>query len=274
MKIILNPQLADEVLAYLNVTRQPSSLEALQTLLDAYIRRVPWESVSRIVRYSEKTSPETRSRWPDKFWRSAIDHGTGGTCFESNYAFAALLTQLGYTGYLTVNNMMESIGCHTAIIVEMNAQKYLADVGLPVHCLLPLHPNEKTTQASSFHTYTATPQGDGTYLIERDNHPKPYCFTLIDTPIPDDDYRDALTNDYREDGLFLDRVIVVRVVDEVIWRFSGDGKPYQLESFPQEGVTYYYLGDDLDQVAAQVAAKFDMNADLVTQALHLRPERV
>ena len=52
------------------------NITQLEALLAAYYRRVPWESVFRIVRRAENPTP----RWPDLFWRDAMTRGGGGTC--------------------------------------------------------------------------------------------------------------------------------------------------------------------------------------------------
>lgn len=262
-----------DVLAYLDVPHQAPSLAYLQTLMHAYTRTVPWESASRIANRAQSIQPETCARFANTFWQDSIRYGTGGTCFESNYAFLTLLEALGFTGYLTINNMNESIGCHTAIIITLDGQKYMVDVGLPVYVPLRLNPNIPTKTPSAFHTYTATPEGDNTYVITRNNHPRSYCFTLIDTPIADDSYRRATINDYGEDGLFLDKIVIVRVVDGQQWRFGGQEAPYHLESFADGGVTYHLLGDDIVTVAEKVSAQFDIDMDVIHNALKALPAK-
>jgi arylamine N-acetyltransferase len=49
--------------------------------------------------------------------------GSGGTCFESNYALFSLLLARGFTGQLTVNNMGETVGCQSAIVLEIDGTK-------------------------------------------------------------------------------------------------------------------------------------------------------
>lgn len=257
----------DDILAYLNLDRQPPTPAYLDALIAAYTRAVPWESASRIAKRATTADTADCPRFPSAFWKSALRDGTGGTCFESNYAFFALLQTLGFSGYLTINDMNENVGCHTAIIVQIDDNKLLVDAGLPLYAPIPLDPTQPTQRESDFHTYTATPQTDHTYTITRDRHPSPYCFTLIDTPIDTADYRAATTADYGADGLFLDRVIVNRVVAGEQWRFSGDGPPYHLERFSNGDKTYYLLGHDLPEVARRVADRFALDADIVLKAL-------
>jgi hypothetical protein len=116
----------------------------------------------------------------------------------------------------------------------------IVDAGLPVHIPVPLDETRPTSRQSPYHAYSATPDGSGNFLVQRDKHPRPDCFTLIDTPVDDVDFRAITTADYdRERGQFLKRLIVVRVIDGRIWRFSSAEAPY-LESFAIGEKTYHY----------------------------------
>jgi hypothetical protein len=266
----LESALIPDVLRHLGVAAAPPSPGALDELMAAYTRRVPWESASRIVRRAQVDNTADCPRWPSIFWREALAHGTGGTCFESNYAFFALLRHLGYEGYLTINDMGATVGCHTAIIIRLEGARYLVDAGYPVH--LPLRLPETSAPASRetpFHTYSLIPDGPRRCQVERDRHPQANCFTLIDTPVDLAAYQAATRADYGPNGLFLDRVIVSRVVAGRVWRFSGDGPPYHLESFADGDKTYYLLGMDPAAISEQVARKFELPPDLLRAALQL-----
>ncbi|MBX3052607.1 MAG: arylamine N-acetyltransferase [Caldilineaceae bacterium] len=221
-----------KILRFLQVEQQPPSPAFLDVLVAAYTQRVPWESAFRIAKRA--TTPVTADcpRWPAEFWHDAQTRGGGGTCFESNYAFFWLLQKLGFDGYLTINDMHESRGCHTAIVIRLGDERWLVDAGYPLYLPVPLVEGQTTQRRTPFHTYTVIPQPGNCYEIQRDHHPKPYTFTLIDRPIPDEEYRAATTADYEPSGHFLREVIVHRVIDGCVWRFNGRTDPYLLESFP------------------------------------------
>lgn len=255
------------ILDFLGVEQSAPSVAFLDALVAGYVRRVPWESASRIVRRAQTPITADCPRWPDEFWQGAMTHGFGGTCYESNYAFFALLQSLGFESYLTVNNMEASIGCHTAIVVTLDNARWLVDVGIPLHVPVPLIAGQATQREGPFHTYHITPDAVNTYTISRELHPKPYIFTLIDAPVNEADYRRVTTADYGADGLFLERVIVTRIVDGAIWRFSGEQPPYHLETFPAGNVTYHLLGMGSVEAAAGISAKFAIDAATVQAAL-------
>lgn len=262
---ILTVALRNRVLAYLNVPTVRPGLRALNGLIAAYVQKVPWESVFRIAKRQRTPQLTDRPRWPEEFWSDAIQHGGGGTCFESNYAFLALLHSLGYEGYLTINNMGSTVSCHTAIVLFLDGQKRLVDVGIPLHTSLRIRADQTTRTPSYFHTYTVRPRQPGYYEIERNHHPKRNIYTLFDQPVADQAYRAALTQDYGDCGLFLDRVIINKVIDGKIWRFSSSDRPLQLEAFDPNGKTEILLPEPL--LARRLAGYFGMERTVIEAAL-------
>jgi len=230
----LAPELTNQILSYLGCARKEPSVRYLNRLIRAHIQRVPWESVSRIVKRQTTFEIELCPRWPGEFWHEAFESGTGGTCFENNLAFFTLLNELGFDGYLTINDM-ETPACHTASIITLHGQKYLADVTIPIQSALPIHTDQITRRATSFHHYTIRPESNSRYAIERSHLPKRRIFTLVDVPISLAEYRKAVQRDYEETGYFLDRVVIVKVVEDRLWCFSSDEPPFKMEGFNKAG---------------------------------------
>ena len=166
----LAPELTSHIVSYLGCVREEPLVRYLNRLIRAYIRHVPWESVSRIVKQQTTSAIELCPRWPDEFWQEALEYGTGGTCFENNLAFFTLLNELGFDGYLTINDM-ENPACHTASIITLKGQKYLADVTIPIQCALPIYTNQITRPSNEFHHYTIRSESNYRYAVERSHHP-------------------------------------------------------------------------------------------------------
>lgn len=271
----LSQQLTNKILKRLGVPlKPPANKETLERLLIGYTRNVPWESASRIVVRDKTEKLEKCPRFGKPFWDSALQYGTGGTCYESNYAFFALLLCLGYEGYLTVNNMGDKVGCHTAIIIFLDGEKYLVDVGLPIYALLPIRRKESNVIQSEFFTYTVESLGYNKYNIWRDPHPSRNAFTLIDKPIGEDKYRQYTTNDYiLATGLFLDKVVINKVIAGNLWRFNSRDLPLHMEKFVDGERFDYPLEED---IADQLASKFKIDSDIITDSLRvmgiLKPE--
>ena len=260
----LSSELKTQILSYLSCSSEKPSIRYLNQLVRAYVRHVPWESVSRIIKRNTTPEIELCPRLPDEFWQETLKYGTGGTCFENNLAFFTLLNGLGFEGYLTINDM-ENPACHTASIITLNGQKYLADVAIPIHSALPIYDDQITRRSNEFHQYTIRPIGNNRYSIERSHHPKRKIFTLIDMPIPFKKYREAVQRDYEETGYFLDRVIIVKVIEDRLWRFSSVDAPFKLEGFDKTSRQEMLL--ETNNLAKSIAEHFEMDRDKIELAL-------
>jgi arylamine N-acetyltransferase len=260
----LSPELTRQILSYLGCVQEEPSVRYLNRLIHAYIRHVPWESVSRIIKRHTTSETELCPRWPAEFWQEALKYGTGGTCFENNLAFLTLLKELRFEGYLTINDM-ENPACHTAGIITLSGQNYLADVAIPIHCALPVYTNQITRRSNEFHDYTIRPEGNHRYAIERSHHPKRRAFTLVDVPVPLEEYRIAVQNDYEGTGYFLDRVIIVKIIEGRLWRFSSLDLPFKLESFDKTSRQEVLLG--INTLAKSLSEHFGMDEDKIAMAL-------
>ena len=249
----LSPDLTRAVLNHLGVQLASPTLALVDSLLAAYIRVVPWETAFRIAKRARTVNTADCPRWPDEFWRDAIQLGGGGTCFETNYAFFSLLRALGYEGYLTINNRGDHIAVHTAVVLEIDGNSWLVDAGMPLFAILPLDPVATLESDSPFLNYTVRPDGLNRYQIERDPHPRPNCYTLIDVPVSDADYRAATTSDYGEKAQFLNDVIVNKIVDEHLWRFTSAERPFCLQVFEgSERIDHPIDGDPAESLASHL----------------------
>jgi hypothetical protein len=110
------------------------------------------------------------------------------------------------------------------------------------------------------------PEGNNRYQIERRPHPKWYAFTLIDQPVSEEEYRRATAADYGPQGHFLDRVIIHKVIGEVLWRFNSGERPYYLEFFENGRRGQQPLNED---VGKALASKFGMDEDVLRLAVTL-----
>ena len=191
--------------------------------------------------------------------------GSGGTCYESNYAFFALLRRMGYDGYLTINDMGSAIGCHSAIIVLLHGRKYLVDVGLPLYAILPLREGLESTAESAFMRYTAKPLAERRFEIWRSVPRDERVFQLNDNPVGETEYRAVTVHDYRHDGgQFLNEVVIRKVLNDQLWRFNSNERPLRLQQFVAGERHDHMLGDD---PAGEVAHRFGIASYVVAEAL-------
>lgn len=261
----LPPHLTDAVLRHLDVEPVRYDRDWLDGLLERYGATVPWESASRIARVS--TTPRDECpRLPEAFWQSAVATGTGGTCFESNAALSALLASTGFAGYLTINDMGDTRGCHTALVVDLAGTRHIVDAGYPLYAALPLDTGP-TSRTSPWLTYDVVPVAPHRYRVENRPHPNPYVFDLVDAAVTPAAYEAALRADYAPGGLFLDRVVLRKIVDGRVWRFASTDRPWQLECFIDGTRITTPLPAAIDAAADRLANHFGMPATIVATAL-------
>lgn len=255
-----------DILNDLDCPLHAPTLRYLNRLIYSYLCRVPWESVSRIFRRHTTASTSDCPRWPEEFWHDSIRYGFGGTCFESSLAFYSLLMALGYEGYLTVNDMGDSRGCHAAIVLLFDGQKYLVDITIPLHAAVRVDPEKVVKRHTSFYDYTIRPVQENKYEVELSGHPSRYAFTLIDVPVSLPDYQAIVKDDYQElTGRFLKSVVIVKFIDGRTQRFFSDHRPYKLESFDRTGKLETLIEP---QVLPQTLAKlFQMPEESISAAL-------
>ena len=261
----LNSELVTDILDFLDCPEKRPTLRYLNNLIYKYIRKVPWESVSRIVKRHTVRNTKDCPRLPKEFWTDAIQYGYGGTCYESSLAFFSLLTALGYKGYLTVNDMGDTRGCHAAMIIEIKEQKYLVDVTIPVHKAVKISPQRITRNRTSFANFTIRPVQENQYQVERSHHPNKYAFTLIDRPVNLPEYLSIVENDYEQTGHFLKSVVMVKVIGDKTWRYSSRNHPCTLEHFNRDGK--YELVMEPGSVAHTLAKTFQMPEDQISAAM-------
>ncbi|MCY3797200.1 MAG: arylamine N-acetyltransferase [Chloroflexi bacterium] len=252
-------------------TDSPPNLDTLRQLLARYTRAVPWESASRIGRRARYQAAADCALLGADFWASHLESGAGGTCYESNYAFFGLLRFMGFEGYLTINDMGGAIGCHSAITIIVAGQKYLVDVGYPVHAVIPLNDSGKSSVCSAIMDYTIEPLGADRYALWRETQPRVNAFQLNDAPVAEADYRAIAMHDYRHDGgQFLDKIVIHKVIDEQLWRFNGDERPWRIQQFVEGERRDHELADD---PAAELSEKFGIARKVVAEAMRALDSR-
>ncbi len=213
------------ILQHLDLQPQSPTLAFLNQILAAWSARIPWESVSRIARHQSPGTPNNHARFPSTFFTDALQHGTGGTCFESNFALHNLLNELGFQATLHFCDMQDSSTTdpHSANITVIDGQRFLTDTGYPIPGALELNPHTTTTVSTPAYHFRAIPQPHNCWEIRRraDDY-ESYSFTVKTDPIPADVFRARLLHDHQPDGLFLGEIIISRTDSSGMLRFSQD----------------------------------------------------
>lgn len=254
----------DDILAHMGIARREASVAFLDDLLRAWSESIPWESASRIARHTNGGRPVDHALWPADYFARAVMQGTGGTCFESNFAFAALAAALGFEVALSFCDMSHSrtTNPHCATVIALNGDRFLADVGYPVPGPLRLDPVESTYLETPVYTYHADPEAGGRWRVWRESGSLRWeSFILKTQPIDSDRFRARLVQDHGDGGLFLNEVIVMKAFGEEIYRFS------ESTGLVRRAWGIDEVMADADLSPAALAERFGLDADILEAAL-------
>lgn len=255
------------VLNHLKVKPEKPSLALLDRLVKAWSERIPWESASRIARHRDAGEPADYAWLPETYFDNAVKCGTGGTCFESNLAFHSLLEYLGFTVTLHFCDMEDEIdNPHCTTVVHLDGEKYLGDVGFPVPAALLLSPTKTTTVQTAVYIFQATPIDEDCWEIKRiSGDYESVVFWVKGEAIPLDKFHARLLQDHEPDGLFLREVIIQKIIDGEMVRYSDDKGLIRR----QVGVAkeYELSTAQKDSLEATLSSIFDMDQHIIQKAL-------
>lgn len=156
---------AGKYLHRIGARQEPCSVEALDSLLLAHQRSVPFENLDQ---YYNKTSSCSIEDLYDKI----VIKRRGGYCFEQNALFISLLEALGYKAYSSDAKVIRGkdisspiLILHRVNLVEFEDGLYFCDVGyggpMPSFALKVEDGNRKTKNGETFFIR----KGDGEWWI-------------------------------------------------------------------------------------------------------------
>lgn len=250
----------EEVLGALGLS-PPSRTDTnfLRRLYAAFVERVPFESVSKIVRNREIAGREAKPRRPDVFWEDFVERGAGGTCFARTAAFAELADGLGLPSrpLLGAISRPES---HAALLFETPGGPLLADVGYPLPEPLGIEPGQRETAIGAI----AVSRREEDIRIDFVSGPERGRSIAFDLrPAEPARWARAWEETFDPEALFLRTVVLRRVQGHRVLRFA-EGEVQILDAHSRARIPL--PGPDR---AGRLAIAFDMDADLVGRALSI-----
>lgn len=256
------------ILQHLDLARQTPSLDYLNAILVAWSARIPWETASRIARHQQDGTAIDYARFPSQFFADALDYSTGGTCFETNLALRALLTDLGFTSALHFCDMeTPTINPHCALTVELESGTYLADMGYPIPGALRLDDTETTHLSTPAYAFRAIPHFNHRWEVRREaTGYESQSFVLKGEPIDEETFKARLIRDHEPDGLFLDEVIISKTTGAGMLRYSPD-KGLVIRTHEAE-VSVPLLPEEEGNLVEALSRRFDLSSHILAIALN------
>lgn len=141
-----------------NDERIEPTLNNLKELMTSYILNVPYENLSLKLKLGFSSNLLN-------IYKKIVRQNRGGVCYESNTLFAYLIQKLGYKVKMIFAQVedKENIASnypHLALMVRINKEDYLVDVGMGVGPWEPISIDNETHKVLS---------ENSTYSIKKDN---------------------------------------------------------------------------------------------------------
>ena len=174
---------AFEVSAYLNCIRYQGNLQLSRQNLFALQRQhllsVPFENLD--IHNHKPIRLDLES-----IFRKVVHHNRGGFCYELNGLFYALLTAIGFDAWMISARVHKKEGSyspefdHMALLVKVDGDTYLVDVGFGSFCLEPLLLRKEVILKDPHGQFIFDQYDDGHYRIsqlEEDEKVPQYIFS-------------------------------------------------------------------------------------------------
>lgn len=130
----------DRVLAHWGLSSLPDEPAArLKVLHAAFVRHVPFENVTKLLRASACRSVDGARRQSEVFWSDHLAFGAGGTCFATTAAFRDLLNAVGLPAAPVFAELeREPPRAHVVLLVQAGRESWMSDVGYALAEPVPL----------------------------------------------------------------------------------------------------------------------------------------
>ncbi|MGR5065476.1 arylamine N-acetyltransferase family protein [Photobacterium sp. DNB22_13_2] len=219
---------------------QLDGLDGANALCTALVRSIPFENLDVLsgIPINDETS---------HLYKKLIQSKRGGVCFELNNFLFELLRYCGYDVYriaarMIVDGELRDVANHIALVLELNGQKYIADVGdaRAMSQVIPMDGSMGFKQLGITHQIKPI-DGDiyQLWLYESDSQSARYQFE--DKPYQREDFKEGIAYvEFDERSIFTQQFIITLLHDnsrlslgkEHITKTSESGKtimPYQPE---------------------------------------------
>lgn len=129
----LNPSayfhVARDFLSFFQISFPESRrFDIIAEILPAFIR-IPYENLSKIIKYHKNHQDVTSIRLPDEVWEDFRKYRLGGTCFSLTFFLRTIVEYLGFSSYPVMAHMKAGRNRHCALIVDFQGKHYLLDPG-------------------------------------------------------------------------------------------------------------------------------------------------
>ncbi len=255
--------LLDRYVSMLEVEPGQPSIDHLRQLVRAQLQRVPFENISKLWRY-KKTGLESMVSLEEHL-NGIENHRFGGTCYANNWYFGRLLAHQGF-GVAFCGADMSKPDVHTVLIVSLEDQEYLVDVGYAAPFFEPIRRDLeqpiKIPWGDSHYVFHPTDRLGRTRLELYRADKQIHGYLARALPRSLDHFRDIIADSFRPDANFMTALVAERFFDIGSVRIHNFSLT---EASPGGHETTVF--SDREQVIQTVEDHIGIKADIVREAI-------
>lgn len=203
--------LVERYLRLLGEPRRAPGLEALRALVSAQIQRVPFENVSKLLRFRRSgfTGIPAIEEHLDGIERFRL----GGTCYANNFHFHRLLASLRYDVTLCGADMSRP-DVHLVNLVRVDGREYLVDGGYGAPFLEPLprdlpHEHEVALGRERYVLHPRDAAGRSRLELWRDGQSR-HGYDVNPSPRRIEEFASVVAESFAPSATFMRRVTFMR----------------------------------------------------------------
>jgi len=164
---IINMILEDDLrgagllLEHFNIKQQSPDISLLEKLLDRF-SSIPYENATKIIKAGGDVY--NNFRFPPELAGDYIKFGSGGTCFSLVYLFKSLMDECGFTSKLVLADRNYGSDTHTAVLVSMGDELFLADPGYLIFTPIKLSREKPVLHHTGLYDISIDPLSGGKFF--------------------------------------------------------------------------------------------------------------
>ena len=218
--LFLDPSLHVEAASFFDkqysVSNSSTGFDLIEEII-YYFSRLPYENISKIIKYHHHFDGEEKIRLPREIMEDHVRYRLGGTCFSLTFFLQTLLYNHGFLCYPVMADMRWGKNVHCAVIVDFESKKYLLDPGYLLNHPMEISldkPRYYKTEFSGIELFFH-PESSRIDLYTFDRHQKKWRYKFRDRPVPPEEFLDHWLSSFRWNsmhGLCLTKVEKDRMI--------------------------------------------------------------
>jgi arylamine N-acetyltransferase len=215
------------------------SLDELDRLHRAFLREVPFENVTKLLKAARTGASPASIRTPVEFWDEHLRWGSGGTCFAATFAYQFLLRYLGFTSRLLFCHLPAELRqAHAALLVETDTGDVLVDVGYALPLPVPLPEGGALRRKTPYYDLELrSGPGEEWLVFSEDDRGQRFRYRFQARPVSEAEFRTAWGRTFRPDAPYMRRLALGRFVDGTRYLFREPDQVYEIRREGERSTT-------------------------------------